>query len=171
MLELRDLAPAELRAEMDKTNQYSKSSDVQEFEEAIGTLLPWHQLSVATLLGQITKASFGDELRRTREASMAAAKVYYRDDFPTSNEIARLWLDILQRLDTGDATTLAHFLEWKDALKRPLFTPTLTALARALGHKQATKQAALGFALEAFKRRREQIGKLHRSCSRDSHRQ
>jgi len=151
VLELRDLAHAELRAEMDKTNQYSKSSDLQEFEEVIGTLLPWHQLSVATLLGQITKASLGDELRRTREASMAAAKVYYRDDFPTSNEIARLWLDILQRIDTADATTLAHFLEWKDALKRPLFTPTLTALARSLGQKEATKRAALRFALEAFK--------------------
>ena len=150
VLELRDLAHAELRAEMDKTNQYSKSSDLQEFEEVIGTLLPWHQLSVATLLGEITKASLGDELRKTRELSAAARKYDYRDDFDRSNEIALLWLDIAHRLDALDGMGLADFMQWKSGLKRPLFTPTLTALSRLCGQKEATKSTALGFALEAF---------------------
>lgn len=150
ILELRDLAHADLRAEIDKKNQHSSSRDLQEFQEDIGALLPWHQLWAATLLGRVAKGSLTDELKRTRQASSSSAKVYYRDDFHTSNEIALLWLDILHKLDAADATSLADFSQWKDGLKRPLFTPTLTALARLCGQKEATKAAALGFALEAF---------------------
>jgi NACHT domain-containing protein len=149
-LELRDLAHPELRADMDKGERYSKSSDLQEFEEVIGPLLPWHQLSAAILLGQVTKASLNDQLKRTRELSAAATKIYYRDHFHTSNEVARLWIDILHRLDAADSITLADFLEWKEKLKRPLFTPTLTTLARVFGQREATKSTALLFALEAF---------------------
>jgi hypothetical protein len=150
VLELRDLAHPELRAEMDKKNQHSTSRDLREFQEEIGALLPWYQLWAATLLGRITKTSLDHELKRTRQASDEAAKTYYRDDFHTSNEIALMWVDILHRLDAADATTLANFSQWKDGLKRPLFTPTLTALARLCAEKDATKPAALGFALEAF---------------------
>lgn len=130
VLELRDLAHAELRAEMDKKKQHSTSRDLQEFQEDIGALLPWHQLWAATLLGRVTKASLDEELKRTREASKSAVKIYYRDDFHTSNEIALLWLDVLHQLDATDVAALAAFSQWKNALKRPLFTPTLTALAR-----------------------------------------
>lgn len=150
VLELLDLAHAELRAEIDKKNQHSTSRDLKEFQEDIGALLPWHQLWAGTLLGRVTKGSLADELKRTRQASSSAAKVYYRDDFHTSNEIALLWFDILHKLDAANATSLADFSQWKDGLKRPLFTPTLTALARLCGQSEATKAAALGFALEAF---------------------
>lgn len=150
VLELRDLAHAELKAEMDKKNQHSTSRDLREFQEDIGALLPWHQLWATTLLGRVTKASLDDELKRAGEASRSAARINYRDDFHAANEIALLWIDILQMLDAADETTLANFSQWKDGLKRPLFTPTLTALARLCGQKEATKAAALEFALEAF---------------------
>lgn len=152
ILELRDLAHADLRAEIDKKNQHSSSRDLQAFQEDIGALLPWHQLWASTLLGRVAKGSLAEEFKRTHQASSSAAKVYHRDDLHhhTSDEIALLWLDILHKLDAADATSLADFSEWKDGLKRPLFTPTLTALARLCGQNEATKAAALRFALEAF---------------------
>lgn len=155
-LELRDLAHSELRAEMDKKNQHSTSRDLQEFQEDIGVLLPWHQLWASTLLGRVTKASLDNELKQTRESSKSAAKVNYREDFHTSNEIALLWLNILHRLDAVDRPTLATFSQWKDSLKRPLFTPTLTAFARLCGQREGTKAAAIGFALEAFNLTKEE---------------
>ena len=135
---------------MDKENQHSTSGDLLEFREDIGALLPWHQLWAATLLGRVTTTSLDEELKRTHQASEDAGKIYYRDDFHTSNEIALMWVDILHKLDAADATTFANFSQWKDGLKTPLFTPTLTALARLCGQKDGTKAAALGFALEAF---------------------
>ena len=149
-LELSDLAHAELKAEMDKRNKHSTSRDLQEFQEDIGALLPWHQLWAATLLDRVSKATLNAELKRTRKASKSAAGVYHRDDFHTSNEIALLWLDILFKLDATDAVALGEFSEWKNALRRPLFTPTITALARLLGQKGETKEAALQLSLEAF---------------------
>ncbi len=141
-LKIRDLAHPELRAEMDKKAQHFTSRDLQEFQEDIGALLPWHQLSVSTLLDHVTKASLDDELKRTCEASKNAGKAYYRDDFHTSNEIALLWLGILHRLDAADESTLAAFSQWKGSLKRPLFTPTLLPLSRdyAVRKKQLKQQ-------------------------------
>lgn len=150
VLVLRDLAHAELRTEIDKKNRHSASRDLQEFEEDIGALLPWHQLWAAALLGRVPEGSLTDELKTTLQASGSAAKIHYRNDFHTSNEIALLWLDILHILDATDAAKLAEFSKWKDGLKRPLFTPTLTALARLCGQRESTKAAALEFALEAF---------------------
>ena len=164
VLELRDLAHADIRSEMDKKEQYSKSHDLQEFEEVIGALLPWHQLWAATLLGQVTRASLCNELKRTREVSAAARKIYYRDDFHTSNEIARLWLDILHKLDAADATALAEFSRWKNELKKPLFTPTLTGLARLCSQKETTKSTALGFALEAFNIEKDERSSAENKC-------
>jgi len=147
ILEIGDLAHAALKAEIEEANKYSSSQEVREFQYVIGALLPWHQLWAATLLGLVTKDSLPDELKRTRQASDNSARIYYRDDSNTSDEIALLWLDILHKLD---APNLADFAQWKSGLNRPLFTPTLTALARLCGQKEATKTAALEFALEAF---------------------
>ena len=150
VLELRDLAHAELRAKMDKENQYSTSRELQEFQQDIGALLPWYQLWAAAFLGRVTMASLKDELNRTRGASEKAAKNYCPDDIYTLNQIALLWMDIIHENDVVDAATLATFSQWKDGLRRPLFTSTLTALARLCSQKEATKTAALEFALEAF---------------------
>ena len=149
-LELRDLAHAELKAEIDKKNQHSRSRDLREFQEDIGALLPWHRLWAETLLGKIPVASLNDEIKRTREASRSAASLYHRDDFHTSNEMALVWLDVLYKFDATDAASLSMFQQWKDELKRPLFTPTLTALARLLSQKDAAKGIALNLSLEAF---------------------
>lgn len=149
-LELSDLAHSELRAEMEKKNQHSTSRDLQEFQEDIGALLPWHQLWASALLGKVTSEALVEKLAETRQASSGAAQVFYRDEFHTSNEIALLWIDILHKLDAMAPPRIAEFLKWKDDLKRPLFTHTLTALARLNGRNEATKSLALGFALEAF---------------------
>ena len=149
-LEIRDLAHAELRTEIDKKNQHSTSRELQEFQQDIGALLPWYQLWAATLLGRVTKASLDTELKRTKELSKSAVTFYYRGDLPTANKIAPLWLDVLFLLDAADAATVATFSQWKNGLERPLFTPTLTALARLCGQKKDIKSFALDLALEAF---------------------
>ena len=150
VLDLRDLAHSELRVEIDKKKHYSRSSDLVEFQEDIGALLPWYQLWASTLLGRVAKATLDDELKRTRQASDSVRQNSYRDDFHTSNQIAYLWWDIMHRLDAVDASNLAAFTEWKSGLKRPLFTPTLTSLARLSGQKESTKASAIDLALEAF---------------------
>lgn len=149
-VELMDLAHGQLRKEMEGKNQHSTSRDRQEFEEDIGALLPWHNLRAKVVCGIVSGPELNDELALALETSSKAARIHYRDDHYTSNEIALLWFEILFRLQAVDATTLAAFSNWKSGLKRPLFTPTLTALARLCCENSNTKQNALEFALEAF---------------------
>ena len=149
-LQLTDLAHPELKTELEKESPHHTSREVKEFEEEIGTLLPWHQLWAATLLGEIKKEAFQNQLAQTRETSRKAAQFQSRDDFHASNEIALIWFDILHRLDTIDVKSVDVLASWIKDLKRPLFTPTLTALARQAARKETTKTIALKFAKEAF---------------------
>lgn len=149
-LELRDLAHNALRAEIDKKKEHSTSRDLQEFQEDIGALLPWHSLWAATLLGRVTCSSLSAEIEKTRTASKSASRIYFRDDYHTSNEIALMWVDILHKLDAGETTCISDFLLWKSELKRPLFTPTLFALARLLAQKDTTKRAAIRLSIEGY---------------------
>lgn len=147
---LRDVANTELREEMDKKNKHSTSRDLQEFQEDVGALLPWHKLWAATLLGGVNKSTVAAEIQKTGAAAKGAEHIYHREDYHTSNEIALLWLDVLHKLDAFDEDSLAHFSRWKGALRRPLFTPTLNALARLLAQKEPTKSTALQLAVESF---------------------
>ncbi|WP_430254847.1 AVAST type 3 anti-phage nuclease/ATPase Avs3a [Neorhizobium sp. DAR64872/K0K18] len=149
-LKLVDLAHGSLRQELEGKNQHSTSRDLQEFKEDIGALLPWHNLRARVVCGIVTGPTLNNELALAREASNTAARIHYRDDHYTSNEIALLWFEILFRLQAADETTLGAFSSWKSSLKRPLFTRTLTTLARLCCENPNGRKNALEFALEAF---------------------
>jgi hypothetical protein len=155
-LEFADLAHAELKAEIEKKDRHSTARDFQEFQEDIGALLPWHKLWARALLIQIRKEEIASEIKKTAEASGKAAKIHYRDDHHTSNEIALLWMEILCLTETADANTLSAFDDWKETLKRQLFTPTLNALSRRCAQNDNTKLAALNYAMESYNRTKEE---------------
>jgi len=95
VLEPRDLAHAKLKDELDKKQQHSTSSDLQEFQKTIGALLPWHRLWAATFLGRITRESLAEELAKAQKESKAASG-YYSDEPEIQNEIGGLWFEVLQ---------------------------------------------------------------------------
>ncbi|QGM99706.1 AVAST type 3 anti-phage nuclease/ATPase Avs3a [Methylocystis parvus] len=149
-IELIDVAYAELKKEIEKKNKHTTSRDLQEFQEDIGALLPWHKLWASVLLGHVKKEDVTNEIEKTSEASANAERVRYREESHTSNEIALLWMDILHESETTDEAALASFNQWKNRLKRPLFTPTLNALCRLCAQRDETKPAALAYATESY---------------------
>ncbi len=149
-LELVDVAHAELKDELKKVNKNSASRELQEFQEDVGALLPWHKLWASVLLGQVKREDIADELKKAAEASARAERISYRDEFHTSNETALLWMDILHQMGRPTSESLAAFDQWKGNLKRPLFTPTLNLLCRLCAQKDSTKSAALAYAAESY---------------------
>ena len=149
-LQITDLAHPELKTELEKKPQYRSSQEATKFEEGIGALLPWHQLWAAALLGGVTKKGLPKQLSQARDLSEKAAQVQYRDEFHTSDEIVLVWFDILNHMDAIDAESVDGLASWIKGLKRPLFTPTLTALARLGVRNETTRAIALEFAAEAF---------------------
>lgn len=149
-LQLVDVAHADLKKELEKEKKHSTSQELQEFQEDIGALLPWHKLWASVLLGRVKREDVANELKRAADASAKAEKIYYREESHTSNEIALLWMDILHQADAATPDTLKAFDDWKGKLKRPPFTPTLNALCRLCSQKDATKAAALAYATESY---------------------
>ena len=146
---MNDLAHPELRSELERGSEYHLSQEAREFKEDVGGLLPWHRLWNGALLGKITKDTLPDRLRQAREATRAA-RGPYRDEFHIANEIAIIWLEVLIHLVATGAGFVDGLASWIKDLRRPLYTRTLTRLARRGSWKEGTRSFALDMAAQAF---------------------
>lgn len=149
-LQLSDLVPSDLKAELAKEPSYAASREMRVFESEIGALLPWYRLRAEACLGKIRSDMIPEALTRTRESSQKAAQLVYVDHCNSANQIALLWFEILNVMETIDEDFINVWKSWMENLDRPLFTPTLTALARQCAQRAETKPIALYFALRAF---------------------
>ena len=149
-LNLIDLAHDDLRKELEGSRPHSESQDVREFKENIGALLPWHLLWAKTFIGQISSADLANAIAETKAASAQAERNSYREYSNTSNEIARIWFDILLTVKNVDSALADIFHQWITSLKRPLFTPTLTHLARLASRSPVLKERAFDYAGMVF---------------------
>ena len=150
-IELIDVADSELKKEIEKANKFTTSRDLQEFQEDIGALLPWHKFWASVLLGQVKKEDVSSEVEKVAAASRKAEHFRYSEEAHTSNEIALLWMEILHHYETMNEDSLEAFNQWKEQLKRPLFTPTLNTLCRLCAQQNETKPTALTYATESYK--------------------
>lgn len=149
-LDLIDLAHDELRKELETPRVYSESQDVREFKENIGSLLPWHRLWAATFVDRTSPADLTNAITETKAASAEAERISYREWSDTSDEIARVWFDTLLTAERTDDALVDMFEQWIVSLKRPLFTMTLTHLARLAARSPMLKSRAFNYASMAF---------------------
>ncbi len=149
-LSLIDLAHDELRKELEGSRSHSESQDVREFKENIGALLPWHLLWAKTFIGQISSADLANAIAETKTASAEAERNSYREYSNTSDEIARIWFDILLTVENVDPALADIFDQWINGLERPLFATTLTHLARLAARSPKLAERALDYSGKAF---------------------
>ncbi len=149
-LDLIDLAHDELRKELEAPKAYSESQDAREFKENIGALLPWHRLWAASLLGRISSADLAKEIAETKTASAKATETSYRENSNIVDETARIWFDILLTTKNTDAAFIDVFDQWITSVKRPLFTTTLTHLARLTARLPKLESRSLDYAGMAY---------------------
>jgi len=147
---LVDLAHPDLKKDIEDTNRHSLSSDVREFEETVGALLPWHNLWASVALGQLDRKDADDELKKALQESQRAERIRYREESHSSDEIALLWMDILIHLDDRRDSAFSALAQWECQLKRPLSVSTLNLLCRMCAQQDHTKSLALRYALKAY---------------------
>ncbi|RJE82566.1 hypothetical protein [Paracoccus onubensis] len=73
-----------------------------------------------------------------------------RDRRHIAGEVSRLWVQIVSRID-DPTPCMSRFIEWKNSLKRQLFTSDLCLLARVCSSSIPLKGYAIDFAVEAAK--------------------
>lgn len=149
-LELIDLAHPDLRKEMEKNkDRHHQSRDEQEFNEDIGALFPWHSLWAAIFVKGLP-SDIAKDIKETLSASSTAAGTNYRDEWRTSDEIAKLWLDVLILAGATDSNSVQQLKQWSEGLRRPLFTPTLGHLARVTARTASMERHSLHFARRSY---------------------
>jgi hypothetical protein len=149
-LNVIDLAHNELRKELESANRHSESQEAREFKEIIGALLPWHILWAATFVDGKSPTDLAYATAETKATSVKAEKISYREESITSDEIARVWFDTVLAADVADAASLNVFDNSIASLKQPLFTTTLTHLARLAARSPMLETRALDYAGKAF---------------------
>jgi hypothetical protein len=149
-IELEDLAHSELKEQLKKDPGTQSSQEVREFKEDIGTLLPWHRLLADVTVGNVSDGQLLTALEQTHAEAGKARDSWYRDESHTSNEIARLWLDIIVTAGITSPEVFDALDQWATSLKRPLFTTTLTHISRLTARIAGLEAQALEYASRAF---------------------
>ena len=149
-LGLDELAYPELKKQLEAKERHHESRELQEFKEDIGALLPWHVLWAKAFLGGVPRAEAAERIEEARKASNASAQINYREESHTADEIAGLWLDILLHTGAADPTRMDEFAGWVDGLRRPLYTPTLTRIARLAARHKSIEAYALVYGARTF---------------------
>lgn len=150
-IRLIDVAHSRLADEMEgDKNKHSESQELREFNYVIGKLLPWHELSVRVLLGQTDESDCLEEIRGALERGRKNGHGYYRERSSTDDEVALIWLDIALRNASCLKPAIRELNDWRSKKQHPLFTPTLTSLARQCCSHEAAENAGLKYAVECF---------------------
>ena len=155
-LELFDLMHNDLRKELEDPKLYSESRELREFKEDIGALLPWHLLWATAFIGRTSSSDLVDAIAKTKAISTGARSTSYSEISNTYDEIAQVWFDTLLITTNTNTTSFDVFDEWVASLSRPLFTTTLTHLARLAAHSPLLEIRAFNYASTAFSIIREE---------------
>lgn len=147
-LQVDDLAHAELRSELEDGSQHQWSQETREFKRYIGALLPWYKLWAETFLDKITHDGLTDRLARARDVTTSITQ--YREESHLSNEVVLIWFDVLVRMNEVNVESMEVLKSWIKSLRAPLYTRTLTALARKGAWQDETRAVALELAGQAF---------------------
>lgn len=150
-IELIDVAHKRLREEMEKSNQYSTSRDLQEFKDDIGILLPWYKLWAKILIERPPATRVLADIQNAYDSSFQKNSLHYREYLHAENKVAIIWMDIYVKSNLADSKHIIPFQDWKNKLKSPLFTPTLNLLSRICSQHEGLKGIALNCAAESFK--------------------
>ena len=155
-LELADLAHPDLRTDLDRRSPHSATQEARDFKRDVGVLLPWYLLWAAVSCGDVSKDDFAAQLAKARAGSEPGADYFHPDTRHVAGEVALVWFDVLHLMDAVNAESVDNFTAWIGSLKRPLFTPTLHALARLGARQEETRPFALEVAAQAFRLARDE---------------
>ena len=150
-LQLIDLAHLELKEQFETSAGSKSSNELHQFKQQIGSLLPWYKLWAKNLISPIDPAHLAAAISETRHASTSAAHDFYRERSETSDEIARIWFEILTGSGEIDETALKEFKAWLEELNHPFYVPTWKRLARFAGHTADNEDLAHELVQSAFR--------------------
>ena len=148
-LALNDVAPPEVRKQLEEQNRYQGSRETQTFIQEVGGLLPWVTLSADIACGRIPSNFAGAIAAAVKETSATQKRSYLRDSH-LPNAVALVWLRILRDAGCAEETALDAFRSWLDRPKAPIWGSTLIALCRIAARSKGLESLAMELAVKAY---------------------
>ena len=149
-LVLNDLAPKELRDELErKVNHHSKSSDAEAFERSTGGVLDWFCLSAEIACGR-TPAEFYMAVQEALNATKAARSRDYNNVFNLEQTAALEWMRAIRDAAISDPASLAAFLNWFKEKASAFSTIAMTAICRLAARQKPLEGIALEVSVHVY---------------------
>ena len=151
-LELLDLADDDLRQKFGAKSQHHESQELMEFRSVVESLLPWVRLWADSILNDHGQPSLEHAIQTTREMSAKARGSYYRENQQLTNEIARIWFELLLSEPSIGLHATQEYEKWIGALEQPLWISTSVDLVRSGGHDTRLVRWCISHAEETARR-------------------
>lgn len=164
-LELLDLADADLRQKLTAKSSHHEPQELTEFKSVIEPLLPWLRLWADSVLNSDVRASLTNAIQAARKISAKARSSYYRENPQVTNEIARLWLELLILEPSADPDATREYEKWIGALEQPLWIPTSIDLVRLGGHDARLVRWSIAHAEETARRAATERSDAESKCT------
>lgn len=149
-LVLIDLAPKEIREELEKKpNHHSRSSEAEAFERSTGGVLAWFRLSAEIACGRVPP-EFNVATQEALGATKAARSKDYYNVFNLEKIAALEWIRAIRDASVSDPTSLAAFLSWFNEKADAFGTTAMTAICRVAARKKALESIALEVSVRVY---------------------
>jgi hypothetical protein len=148
---LADVVPPEGREQLENSNQYGHSGEIETFMREVGAMVPWLTLSADVACG-FRPPSLAATIEACLKESSAAANRNYRDDNTFLQTAAHEWFRILRDAGAADGPEAEAFTSWMNAQKAPLWPATLITLCRSAAQASGFESVALDCGAGAYQR-------------------
>ncbi|APQ13317.1 hypothetical protein BJP27_18105 [Pseudomonas oryzihabitans] len=146
---LIDLAPADVRIQLEKAGSYGRSQEAETFEREVGGLLPWITLSVQIICGS-SPSDFGKRIDAAVQLTGRAESRDYKRHYTLRQSAVLEWLQILRDAPAVSSQATDSLQEWIRSREIPLWPRTLTALCRIAARTERLAGLSLDFAVLAY---------------------
>ena len=152
-IELLDLADTDLHQKFATKSPHYEPQELTEFKSVIEPLLPWLRLWADRILNNDVRVSLTDAIQKAQQISANTKGSYYRENPQLTNEIARLWLELLFLEPSAGLDATQEYEKWIGAFEQPLCRiPTSIDLVRSGGHNARLVRWSIAHAEETARR-------------------
>lgn len=148
-LVLLDVAPPEVRKELEEKSGFLRSGDASTFANEMGGLLPWLAISAEIMCGHPV-SGLHERISAAVKATAVAERADYYQRYNFQRDAALEWLQILREVGATDSVTLDAYRAWLKDRDQALGVTTLTTICRGAARSKGLEILATDIALAVY---------------------
>ncbi|WP_205525541.1 NACHT domain-containing protein [Pyxidicoccus trucidator] len=149
-LTLLDIAPPNIRKQLEASSQYGRSEETEVFLREAGALLPWLVLSAEIACGR-PPSDIADAIQQAVKETSAAEDRSYRPLHSIRQTVALEWFRILRDAGADKSSQQEIFRSWLAQQRESLGPDRITSLCRYAARSEGFEALSMELAGEAYR--------------------